>query len=92
MDGVRLLEIDELFIPGSSGSPILNSVSDTVIGLVHGFRAWPVPTQNEISHDASISIGAHVQNANLKYKSNLITSLSLGIDLRSVEHILRPLI
>jgi len=89
MDGIHLLEVDKLFIPGSSGSPILDVESERVIGYVHGFRSWPIMTNSLISHLVELTENTNTRNANLRYNIPLATSLSLGIDLRSVETYLR---
>lgn len=56
MQGVSLFEVDQLFFPGSSGSPIITN--DKVIGWVHGFNAWQLPP----NLTASLSIGISMSN------------------------------
>lgn len=84
MNGVRLLEIDQLFIPGSSGSPLLNSRSGRVIGYVHGFKSWPIITNTTINYPAEIQENSINRNVKIKSKTPLVTSLSLAIDLRFI--------
>lgn len=58
MKGVNLFEVDQLFFPGASGSPIISSASGKVIGWVHGFNSWQLPP----NLTASLSIGISVSN------------------------------
>lgn len=60
MQGINLFEVDQLFFPGCSGSPILSSSSGTgkVIGWVHGFNSWQLPP----NMTASLSIGISMSN------------------------------
>jgi len=85
MSGVSLIEVDKLFIPGSSGSPILDIKSNKVIGYVHGFKSWPIFTNTEIEQRVEIIENANPRNVGLKYALPLVASLSLGIDLRTIE-------
>ena len=87
--GATLMEVDKLFIPGSSGSPILNSNSDKVIGYVHGFRSWPIQTGTEINQQVELTEENTSKIVSLKQKLPLITSLSLGIDVQTIESYLR---
>jgi S1-C subfamily serine protease len=89
MNGVDLFEVDKLFIPGSSGSPILDIESSRVIGYVHGFRSWPITTGTSVSHPVELTENGNIRNVSLRYNMLLGTSLSLGIDLRTVETYLR---
>ncbi len=89
MTGIDMMEIDKLFIPGSSGSPILNSSSGRVIGYVHGFRSWPIVTNNELKQKVEIIENSNSKNVELKYNIPLVTSLSLGIDIRAAETYLK---
>ena len=88
MNGIRLLEIDKLFLPGASGSPILNSTTNCVIGYVHGFRSWPIPANTEINQEVELNDNGLKRKLGLKQTLPLITSLSLGIDIRSVRQTL----
>jgi hypothetical protein len=87
--GVSLIEVDKLFIPGSSGSPILNVESNKVIGYVHGFKSWPIPTNTEIKQKVEITENTNSKNVDLKYNLPLTASLSLGIDIRTMENYLK---
>ncbi len=58
MSGINLFEVDQLFFPGCSGSPIMSSVNGEVIGWVHGFNSWQLPP----NITASLSIGISVEN------------------------------
>ena len=58
MHGISLLEVDQLFFPGCSGSPIMSSQHGKVIGWVHGFNSWQLPP----NLTASLSIGISVSN------------------------------
>jgi S1-C subfamily serine protease len=69
MKGINLFEVDQLFFPGCSGSPIISPKNGKVIGWVHGFNSWQLPP-NIV---ASLSIG--INSSNIKdflYKNNLI--------------------
>ena len=85
MDGISFLEVDKLFIPGASGSPILDSESGRVIGFVHGFKLWPVMTNAETQQAITLKIDGEEKGAELKYAPPLVASLSLGIDMKSVK-------
>jgi hypothetical protein len=89
MAGIRLLEVDKLFVPGSSGSPILNAATNRVIGYVHGFRSWPIITNTEMKQVVEITENALGRSVELREKVPLVASLSLGIDVRAVENHLR---
>lgn len=89
MNGVNLIEVDKLFIPGLSGSPILSVASNKVIGYVHGFRSWPIMTSTEFKHRVEMIDGANSKNIDLKYKLPLVGSLSLAIDIRTMENYLK---
>ncbi len=58
MSGISLFEVDQLFFPGCSGSPIMSSANGEVIGWVHGFNSWQLPP----NITASLSIGISVEN------------------------------
>jgi len=58
MPGINLFEVDQLFFPGCSGSPIIASGNEKVIGWVHGFNAWQLPP----NLTASLSIGISMSN------------------------------
>lgn len=88
IDGANILEIDKLFIPGCSGSPILN-VDNKVIGFVHGFKSWPIPTNTEVAHPFELTENNASRLVDLKYKIPLMASISLGIDIRTIETYLR---
>jgi hypothetical protein len=93
MQGVRMLEVDKLFIPGVSGSPIVHTESGNVISYVHGYRAFPVDASVTVENDAQITYpGQAVETVKLKHALPLVTTLSLAIDLRSAEALLRPLV
>jgi len=83
--GARMLEVDKLFIPGASGSPILNSHIMQVIGYVHGYRTFALNSNIEVIEDVEIREESAFRKEKLKYKPPLMTSVSLGIDLRTAE-------
>ncbi len=58
MHGINLFEVDQLFFPGCSGSPILSPANGKVIGWVHGFNSWQLPP----NVTASLSIGISMSN------------------------------
>ena len=91
MIGANILEVDQLFIPGSSGSPIIDSNSSKVIGYVHGFKSWPILTAAEIVQEVEITENEEIKKVKMKYGAPLIASLSLGIDLRTVAAFLQEL-
>lgn len=86
MEGIQLLEIDQLFVPGCSGGPVISSKNGKAIGYVHGFKSWPLMTNTIIKYDAEITEEDDNQsvNVNIKSKTPLVTSFSLAIDLRSI--------
>ena len=83
--GARMLEVDKLFIPGSSGSPILNADTKQVIGYVHGYRAFALESNVTRTEEVEIGSDAELAKEKLKYKPPLVTSVSLGIDLRTAQ-------
>lgn len=87
--GAHLFEVDQLFIPGSSGSPILSFETGKVIGYVHGFKSWPIPTNNEIIQKVEVTESGNLKEVDLKYKLPFMASLSLGIDARTIEEYLK---
>ncbi len=56
MKGISLFEVDQLFFPGASGSPII--ANGKAIGWVHGFNSWQLPP----NLTASLSIGISTVN------------------------------
>lgn len=86
--GGRFIEIDKLFIPGCSGGPILNSESNSVIGYVHGFKTWPIG-ELPISQQVEIVENEVSRSATLNNKHVLTGSLSLGVDMRTIEAYLK---
>ena len=85
ISGAKMLEIDKLFMPGASGSPIINADTKQVIGYVHGYRAFALNSNLEFTEDAEFGEGPELKKEKLKHKLPLVTSVSLGIDLRTVE-------
>lgn len=84
MSGAKFFEIDQLFIPGSSGSPVINSRSGRVIGYVHGFKSWPIMTNTLIEYPAEIKDDSVSRNVKIRSKTTLVTSLSLAVDARFI--------
>lgn len=89
INGARLIEVDNLFVPGCSGGPILNTASGRVIGYVHGFKSWPVETNTEITQKVKITDESTSEDLKLTSKNLMTASLSLGIDVRTIEEYLR---
>ena len=85
ISGARMLEIDKLFLPGASGSPILNAETRSVIGYVHGYRAFALNTNIEVTENAEVAEDSEFKKEKLKHKLPLVTSISVGIDLRTAE-------
>lgn len=88
MKGISLLEIDQLFLPGCSGSPVISTKKKEVIGYVHGFSSWPIPTSRRINYEAEILENSSSRNVNIKSRAMLVASLSLAIDVKNVEDFL----
>lgn len=86
--GVKILEIDQLFLPGCSGSPVISSKKKEVIAYVHGFNSWPILTNTELKYKAEISDNSGSRNVDIKSKAPLTTSLSLAIDVRNIKDFL----
>lgn len=89
MQGVQLLEVDQLFMPGVSGSPIIERESSRVIGYVHGFQSWAIKTNSDFSHEVDLTENGQKRTVSLKHKLPLVASLSLAVDLRSAENWLK---
>lgn len=85
MEGIKLLEVDQLFVPGCSGSPVVNSKTGNVIGYVHGFKSWSIMTNAIIKYEADLTENNSTRKVVIKSKSPLVISFSLAIDLLSVE-------
>lgn len=88
MQGIKFLEVNQLFLPGCSGGPIILSKNKKVIGWVHGFNSWPIATDNTIGYKAEIIENNISKNVDVKTKSILTASLSLAVDIKSVEKII----
>jgi S1-C subfamily serine protease len=85
--GLRLIEINQLFIPGCSGGPLLDLSSGKVIGYVHGYRAWSIGTTPEeirISNVRLESPQSTITGA-LTLGAPVVTALSRAIDVTSVR-------
>lgn len=83
--GAKMLEVDKLFIPGSSGSPILNADTRQVIGYVHGYRAFALGSNIDMTEDVEIGADSTWTKEKLKFRPPLVTSVSLGIDVRTAH-------
>lgn len=88
MEGVNFLEIDQLFLKGCSGGPVVNSKNGRVIGYIHGFKVWPIMTNAAIKQNIEITENSKTHKAKIKLNVPLIASLSLAVDLRSVKDFL----
>ncbi len=91
MPDIDMIEVDKLFIPGVSGSPVVDTLSGKVIGYVHGFRSWPIPTASEVTQGVEIIEGTKKRSVQMKSLVPLVASLSLAIDLRSATKVLNDL-
>jgi hypothetical protein len=87
MKAVRFMEINQLFLPGCSGGPIV-SERNKVIGWVHGFNSWPIQTNNMVEYNATLSDDSTSQEVKIKTKSIIGASLSLGIEIKNVKEFL----
>lgn len=87
INGASIIEVDKLFIPGSSGGPILNSESNRVIGYVHGFKYWPI-TQISITQDVELTENGAARTVSIKDNQVITASLSLGIDIVTIQNYL----
>jgi hypothetical protein len=87
MNAVTMLEVDKPFFPGASGSAIVNVATNKVIGIIHGLRMFQNPSGQQMTGDAQLFFGL----LNIKMKNDLpmVVSLSLGVDLRTVESYLK---
>lgn len=85
MQGVRLLEIDQLFIPGCSGGPVVNNKTGNAIGYVHGFKSWPIMTNTIMDYGAELTENESTRRVKIKSNVPLVTSFSLAVDLRSIK-------
>lgn len=88
MKEINILEIDQLFLPGCSGSPIVSSKSGRLIGYVHGFKSWPISTNSKIKYQARISDESSSRDLNIDSNAILVASLSLGIDIKNIKDLL----
>jgi hypothetical protein len=77
--------VDKLFTLGASGSPILNAESRQAIGYVHGYRAFAIDSNIEVTEGAELAEESEFKKEKLKHKLPLVASTSIGIDLRTVE-------
>ncbi len=83
MAGARMLEVDKLFIPGASGSPIMNANTKRVVGYVHGYRTFALSSNVEVTEDVELGEQSALKKEKLKYRLPLVSSVSLAIDLRT---------
>lgn len=79
MPNVHMYEIDKVFMPGASGSPIVNTATEEVVGYVHGVHAVEIPSDTELR----LALGL------LRSPIPMITPVSLGVDVRSSEKYLK---
>jgi len=85
----NFLEIDQLFFPGCSGAPVISSTKKgEVIGYVHGFKSWPIITDNILSQKVEILDNSKPHSVKVKSKVPLVASLSLAIDVKTVKDFL----
>lgn len=88
MNEVKILEIDQLFLPGCSGSPVISLRKKRVIAYVHGFNSWPILTNTQFKYGAEISDTSGSRNVSIKSKVPLTASLSLAVDVRNIKDFL----
>lgn len=90
LTGVRFLEVDKLFVPGASGSPILNKDGSDVIGYVHGYKPFSIAT---LPASESVEVreldNAPPKKETIQFSMPLMSTISVGIDLRTAENFLR---
>jgi len=84
ISGARILEVDKLFLPGASGSPLLNTDTRQVVGYVQGYRAYALNSGLNVTEDVEIG-DKSLTREKLKFEPRLITSLSRAIDLRTAQ-------
>ena len=89
--GLELLEVNQMFIPGCSGGPVANLADGSVIGYVHGYGSWPVGlTPGVIDIDAvQLTTQSTTIQGTLRQKAPVIAALSRAIDVRSIQSFLR---
>jgi hypothetical protein len=89
MVGVNMFEVDKLFIPGASGSPIVNVATNKVIGYVHGYRSSKIPSSIRVTENIQLIPGLWT----IKMNRELLMSstLSIGVDLRNAESYLKEM-
>jgi len=79
MPSIRMYEVDKVFVPGASGSPIVNAATGEVVGYVHGLHSIEIPSDTELR----LALGL------LRSPIPMITPVSLGVDVRSSENYLK---
>lgn len=89
---MEILEINNFFLPGCSGSPVLSHSKQTVIGFVHGYGSWPIGLtpggEIEVPGVEMEKAGAK-ETVKLKMRPPVVAVLSRAFDIRTIEKFLR---
>lgn len=87
---LNIIEINHQFLPGCSGSPILSTDKNAVIGFVHGYSAWPLGVTNDKLTLAEVVAkqGQNKEIFDLEVNAPVVGSLSRGIDLINIQDFL----
>lgn len=88
----EILEINNFFLPGCSGSPVLSHNKKSVIGFVHGYGAWPIgltPGGEIEVPNVEMEKSGNKEKIKLKMRPPVVGALSRAFDIRTVEKFLK---
>lgn len=89
--GLQLIEINQLFVPGCSGGPVLSLSDGKVIAYVHGYGSWAVGVTPGSMNIPNVQLTAQTRvfRGTMRMNAPVVAALSRAIDVRSIEEFLR---
>ena len=83
--GLRLIEINQLFVPGCSGGPVLSLTNGKVIAYVHGYGSWPVGVTPGTMDIGNVQLTAKklTFQGTMRMNAPVVAALSRAIDIKS---------
>ncbi len=88
---LKMIEVNNLFLPGCSGSPVFSRKNKAVIGFVHGYGAWPIgltPGGEIDIPKAKIKIDNQEKEVDLHLKPPVFGAISRVIDVSLIKEFL----
>lgn len=88
----EILEINNFFLPGCSGSPVLSHSTKSVVGFVHGYGSWPIgltPGGEIEIPNVQIERQNQKEMVKLKMRPPVVATLSRAFDIKTMAVFLK---